>query len=70
MHVHVFAEFHQVCHEVSQAFLVLLLYRFFEFFGGMLYENARGAGTCGFNNLKLTLQEANDYLSVEPYNSA
>ena len=49
-----FADLHQACHVASQAFWFASC-RFFEFFGGMLFENARGAGTCGFNNLKLTL---------------
>ena len=29
--------------------------RFFEFLGACCLKNARGAGTCSFNNLKLTL---------------
>ena len=64
-----FAEFHQVCHVVSQAlwFCCLSLFRILR---GHLFEKCKGAGTCGFNNLKLHVrQEANDYLSVETYNS-
>ena len=43
-----FAEFHQVCYVVSQAFW----FCFLPLFGGMLFENAKGA--CRYN-LKLTL---------------
>ena len=39
-----FAEFHQVCHEVSQALLVLL----FEFFRGILFEKCKGGGHVWF----------------------
>ena len=42
-----FAEFHQVCHEVSQAFLVFSC-RFFEFFRGMLFEKCKGGGLVWF----------------------
>ena len=44
--------------------------RFVEFFGGMLFENAKGAGTCSFKVDIIVRQEARDYLSVEAYNSA
>ena len=45
----------KVCHEVSQAFLVLLLAAFSNSSGACCLKNARGAGTCGFIR-----QEAND----------
>ena len=55
MHEAAFAEFHQVCHEVSQALLVLLRVAFSNCSGACCLKNARRAGKCGFNNLKLTL---------------
>ena len=64
-----FTEFHQVCRVVSQAFGSASC-RLFRFFGGMLFENAKGAGTCSFKVDIIVRQEANDYLSVEAYNSA
>ena len=50
-----FAEFHQVCHVVSQAFWFCFLPLFRILRGHAVLKNARGAGTCSFNNLKLTL---------------
>ena len=50
-----FAELHQVCHVVSQAFLVSFL-PLFRILRG--HAVARVAGTCGFNNLKLSYSKA------------
>ena len=50
-----FAEFHQVLPCDFTGFWVLLLAAFSNSSGACCLKNARGAGTCGFNNLKLTL---------------
>ena len=42
-----FAEFHQVCHVVSQALWFCFL-PLFEFFGGMLFEKCKGDGHVWF----------------------
>ena len=67
-----FAEFHQVCHEISQAFLVLLLAAFSKSSGACCLK-MQGGRYVWFQLFKVDInirQESNDYLPVEPYNSA